>query len=159
MDNKNGLTLIELLVVMVILGILATIGFGQYKTSQIKARDAQRKGDLDNIARALEMYYNDNNAYPTSDSGLMQIDTDNDGSLEALNWGDAFETVDVIYMKILPQDPVSNYDYCYQSPDGTYFQLYAKLENTNDNDYYDYYICNTEEYYYGIHSSNTTLEI
>lgn len=159
MKNDTGLTLIELLVVMVILGILATVGFGQYKTSQIKARDAQRKGDLDNIARALEMYYNDHESYPTSNNGLMQVDTNGDGTPEPINWGDQFSTVDVIYMKKLPEDPVSDYDYCYESDaEGTYFKLYGKLENVNDDNYYETgYSCNSDEYYYGITSSNTTI--
>ncbi len=159
MKKNTGLTLIELLVVMVILGILATVGFGQYKTSQIKARDAQRKGDLDNIARALEMYYNDHESYPTSNNGLMQADIDGDDTVEPISWGSQFSTADVIYMKTLPEDPVSDYDYCYESDaDGTMFKIYAKLENINDSDYYETgYSCNGDDYYYGITSSNTTI--
>ncbi len=158
-NTKQGLTLIELLVVMMILGILATVGFGQYRTSQIKARDAQRKGDLDNTARALEMYYNDFQSYPLSSNGLMQVDTDGDGTLDNLDWGGEFSTPDVIYMKSLPEDPADDYDYCYQSTDGTYFQLYAKLENENDSDYYEIgYSCNGDnEYRYGVASSNASL--
>lgn len=159
---NTGLTLIELLVVMVIMGILATVGFGQYKTSQIKARDAQRKGDLDNIARALEMFYNDNDSYPLSsgDGKIMVASSE-------INWGGEFNKVydsqDVVYMKTLPDDPVDDYDYCYESDaNGSYFKLYAKLENTNDDDYYEPgYECGgtgaENTYYYGITSSNTSL--
>ena len=150
-SNSSGLTLIELLVVMVILGILATVGFGQYRTSQIKARDAQRKGDLDNIARALEMYYNDHESYPLSSNGKIQVE------LDVLNWGDAFDTDDVVYMKTLPSDPVSDYDYCYESDaDGSLYKLYAKLENENDDDTGDYSCNSDDDYNYGVSSSNTT---
>lgn len=158
--KNSGLTLIELLVVIVILGILATIGFGQYRTSQIKARDAQRKGDLDNIARALEMYYNDHEAYPveTDNNGLMEVDT-GDGSVDDLAWGQTLESADAVYMKTLPEDPVSDYDYCYDSDDdGTYYKLYARIENANDEDYYESgYTCGGDTYYYGIASSNESL--
>lgn len=167
-SHQSGLTLIELLVVMVIMSILATVGFGQYRTSQIKARDAQRKGDLDNIARALEMYYNDHDSYPDSDSGLLWIDSNGDGTPdENLNWGEPFDTDEVIYMKTLPADPNSSYSYCYESDSGTDYKLYAKLENENDDDYYsvdpvdpdsDGYTCNEDvEYRYGVTSSNASL--
>lgn len=150
--HSRGLTLIELLVVMVIMGILATVGFGQYRTSQIKARDAQRKGDLDNVSRALEMYYNDHESYPTSSDGKIQVGAD------VLNWGTAFDTDDVVYMKTLPSDPVSDYDYCYESDaDGSYYKLYAKLENENDDDYGSYTCNGDTTYSYGVSSSNTTL--
>jgi len=153
---KPGFTLVELLVVMAILGILATVGFGQYRTSQKKARDAQRKADLGNIARALQMHCNDSQNYPLSED-------DNGGRISVddvpLTWGeDSFSIVqgeqEIIYMKKLPEDPVSNFDYCYLSPTGSDFKIYAKLENERDSDY-GTYTCNTEEYQYGISSSNT----
>ncbi len=56
---KRGFTLIELLVVVAILGILASVGMGQFFTAQKRGRDTQRKESLASIARALEMYYND----------------------------------------------------------------------------------------------------
>jgi len=152
--KRKGFTLIELLVVMAILGILSSIGFGQYQTSQKKARDAQRKADLGNLSRALEMYYNDHRSYPLSENGKIKI-----GS-EVLEWGeDALAVKDpkgntVVYMKKLPDDPASNFDYCYQS-DGTSFRLYARLENENDPDRGNY-TCNGGKYQYGVSSSNVT---
>ncbi len=159
MKNK-GFTLLELLVVIAILAILAVVGMGQYRTSQIKARDGQRKSDLSNIARALEMYYNDFGQYPVDDDdGQMVVG----GS--PLNWGEeTFETDDAIYMKILPQDPKasndSNGDYCYMSNGGADFLLYAKLENENDKDYFEdasgnhYSTVCGNDYTYVITSSN-----
>lgn len=145
--KKAGFTLVELLVVMAILGILASIGFGQYRTSQEKARDAQRKADLDNIARALEMYYNDNQSYPSAD---------------LLSWGNPFQKEvggsTIIYMKQLPQDP-GGVDYCYFS-DGSSYRLYSILENERDSDYYEagYVVDGCEgTYYYGKASTNANL--
>jgi len=149
-QKKAGFTLVELLVTLTILGILATIGLGQYHTSQAKARDAQRKADLDNIARALEMYYNDHQSYPLSEDGKIKV-----GST-TIEWGESFEDASSIYMKKLPQDPLSDQSYCYVS-DGGYFKLYAKLENTHDAEYHSGYSCNGDDgYSYGIASANET---
>jgi len=63
--NKKGFTLIELLVVIIVLGVLAALISGNFFTSLKKGRDAKRKADLEQIQRALEMYYEDKKAYPT----------------------------------------------------------------------------------------------
>ena len=158
--NNKGFTLIELLVVMAILGILSSVAFGQYRNSQKKARDAQRKSDLDNTARALEMYYNDNKAYPLVSDGKIVVDGGE------IDWTNSFQknidTQTIVYMKRLPRDPEGSFSYCYYAPiDGSSYALYAKLENDNDNDYCVLgYICNLEadKYYYVISSSNEDVE-
>lgn len=115
--NKNGFTLIELLVVIAILGILATVGLGSFQSSQMKGRDAQRKHDLSQISKALEMYYNDEGKYTSA----LPVG------------GDTWEgTNETIYMKSVPGDPKGG-DYCYESDtNGTWYTIYAKLENTKD---------------------------
>ncbi len=116
---KHGFTLIELLVVVAILGILASVGLGQFFTAQKRGRDTQRKESLASIARALEMYYNDHKQYPAS----------------PLPWGEEFTDGKTIYMKQLPEDPADNFQYYYQQgPDGTSFKLYALLEHSEDPD-------------------------
>lgn len=160
--KDNGFTLVELLIVLAILAMLATIGFGQYSTSQTKARDAQRKADVGNIARALEMYYNDFGVFPEDDGGgLISVDKDGDGTNDDLEWGESFETDEAIYMKELPKDPHadngSEWDYCYDAADDqSSYHLYAVLENEDDSDYVDSYD-DTEcgaGYTYVIYSSN-----
>lgn len=125
-NDKRGFTLIELLIVMVILAILVSVGLGSFFSSQQKSRDAKRKADLQHIAQALEIYYNDKSEYP--------ISTGNAG-IAGQAWGDPFVDPDnpteTIYMNVLPVDP-SKAAYYYDSPDGKYFQLYARLENEND---------------------------
>ena len=147
----SGFTLIELLVAFAILALLSTIAFGQYRTSQMKARDSRRNSDISNVARALEMYYNDHQAYPQPIS---------------LNWGSEFATETVVYMKILPQDPHASegVDYCYES-DGGYYLLYTMLENNQDPNFFDQdgdgvgdYSCGgTTGYSYGVSSTNVTM--
>ena len=55
---KKGFTLLELLIVMAILAILASILLVVVKPQQIfaKARDTQRKTDLANISKAIDIY-------------------------------------------------------------------------------------------------------
>ncbi len=115
--KKSAFTLIELLIAVVIIGILAAIGLGQFYTAQIRARDAQRKDNLSSVAKALEMYYNDQGRYP-----------------DDLSWGDSLADPDepeTIYMKDLPNDPSSGAKYDYES-DGSYYKLYSIIEHGAD---------------------------
>lgn len=57
MRNK-GFTLIELLVVISIIGILATLLMANVAGVRERARDVQRKSDINQIQKALEMYKN-----------------------------------------------------------------------------------------------------
>ncbi|MGI6278509.1 MAG: type IV pilin protein [Patescibacteria group bacterium] len=115
--KKPAFTLIELLIAVVIIGILAAIGLGQFYTAQIRARDAQRKDNLSSVAKALEMYYNDQGRYP-----------------DDLSWGSPLEDAnETIYMKELPNDPSSGAKYDYDSgTDGSYYKLYSVIEHGED---------------------------
>jgi type II secretion system protein G len=116
-QTQRGFTLMELLIVIAILGILATIGLGSFRSSQIKGRDAQRKSDLSQIQKALEMYYNDYGEYPESLPAGGSAWQDTKGTL---------------YMKEVPKDP-KDFNYCYEvAPNGSWYRLYAKLENEKD---------------------------
>lgn len=64
MKNRAGFTLVELLIVIVVIAILASISVVAYNGIQARARDAQRKHDIQTIARALELYYIDHGQYP-----------------------------------------------------------------------------------------------
>ena len=139
---KRGFTLIELLVVVVILGILASVGLGQFYTAQKRGRDAQRKENLSSLKKALEMYYNDYGSYPESQEGKIKV---NDSQID---WGDEFSDGKTIYMKQLPQDPAGGLQYFYESSDGSYFKLYAFLEHSEDQDVggpYDSTDCDASE--------------
>lgn len=113
---------------IVILAVLLTLGLGNYFSSQAKSRDARRKADLQNVARALEVYYNDKGVYPVSAGNA---------GIAGQAWGDPFVDPDneneTIYMNVLPTDP-SDGAYYYTSADGRSYQLYARLENQQDGD-------------------------
>ncbi len=63
--RTRGFTLIELLVVIAIIGILSTLAIVALSSARQKARDSKRVADMNQITRALELYYNDSNSYPT----------------------------------------------------------------------------------------------
>lgn len=143
---KSGFTLVELLVVISILGILASIALVAFTSSQIKGRDAQRKSDLTQVSRALEIFYQDYQKYPPSDgansSGQIYSCPFNSVSLSgtACAWGtgafqdtDAAGSVKTIYMKVLVKDPVSSQRYFYRvDATGQKYQIFAHLENSQD---------------------------
>lgn len=64
--NSRGFTLIELLVVVAIIGILSSIVLASLNKARIKGADAARISDVQSLKTAIEMYYNDNGGYPTS---------------------------------------------------------------------------------------------
>lgn len=123
--HKKAFTLMELMIVIAILGVLTTLMTGNFLTSIKRSRDAQRKNDLSTIQRALEMYYEDNKAYPAN-VGV--------GSSAGYNtFGTAFchpNGCDTkTYMQKLPNDPVSGREYRYVSGTTSAYAIYACLEN------------------------------
>lgn len=124
-QQKTGFTFIELMLVIAIMGILAVLITGNYVTSLKRGRDARRKGDLEQIQRALEMYYEDKTAYPLtahfSFGDRFYDDSDRSGSYDA--------NKDQLYMDSVPNDPLNSQTYGYSS-DGISYTLYSCLENT-----------------------------
>ncbi|MDD4901136.1 MAG: type II secretion system protein [Patescibacteria group bacterium] len=87
LNKKNqpaGFTLIELLVVISIIGFLTTATVVMLNNSRMKARDAKRLADMKQVITALDLYFDNNNQFPTSDadgcascSGCSYYDTGN----------------------------------------------------------------------------------
>lgn len=116
----------ELIIVVAILSILTAIVFISDITGSLKkARDNNRKQDLNKLTRILDDYYNDYQKYPP-------MNTPPDGQIAGNPWGSALNP----YTTKLPRDPLfPNRWFYYQSePNGTFFVIYAQLENTGDPD-------------------------
>lgn len=159
----------ELLVVIAILGVLIVAGLGSFTSSQKKSRDVRRKNDLRQISLAMETYYNDFGAYPESDVSTNQIKGCGIDGQQLCEWGDPWKKTPAsgaptVYMIALPSDPQSGRSYYYES-DGSYFKLYASLENELDTGAginqsgYGTRICGgTYSCTYGISSTNVAIE-
>jgi general secretion pathway protein G len=137
-QKTKGFTLIELLIVIAILGILVVAGISSFNTSLRKSRDAKRKNDMRQIGIALELYANDRGRYPAKGSNGEIL-----GCIDYVTecyWGGIFKSTnsddsETIYMPLLPTDDTPSQRYYYTTDDhGTYFQVYARIENTLDSD-------------------------
>ena len=167
---RNGFTLIELLVVIAILAILVVSGIASFTSSQKKSRDIRRKNDLRQISLALESYYNDFGSFPKAD-GSGNIMGCGAGGVALCEWGKVWSNTTpspaTIYMLTLPKDvPASNSYYYTTDANGSYYRLYARIENDQDEGpgvkqapgYVGPTCGGTQACTYGISSTNTTLE-
>jgi prepilin-type N-terminal cleavage/methylation domain-containing protein len=71
-QRQSGFTIVELLIVIVIIGILATLIIVTFSGIQQKARDTQRKTDINALQSHVEAYYAQKGNYPT----LAQLNDD-----------------------------------------------------------------------------------
>ncbi len=104
---RRGFTLIELLIVIAIIGILSATVLVSLNQTRVKARDALRKSDINQVRTALELYYFDNGTYPV------------DGSATRL--GEISSALVPKYMPKIPSDPTykeTSSGYRYRSDNG-----------------------------------------
>jgi prepilin-type N-terminal cleavage/methylation domain-containing protein len=62
---SRGFTIVELLIVIVVIGILAALVIVTYNGIQSKARDTERKTDVNALSSHLEAYFAQAAKYPT----------------------------------------------------------------------------------------------
>src|SRR5262245_45720941 len=129
--TKKGFTLIELLVVIAIIGILSSIVLASLDSTRKKGRDSRRLSDVKQIQLSLELYYDQNNGFPTCISN------------GANSWSSGVtcaqqNLTNPGYISVVPADPSgTNRDYSYTpyAANGTVtpcisFHLGATLETS-----------------------------
>lgn len=114
----RGFTLVELLIALAIIAIMAALVISYFISQSSKARDAQRKSDLDRIRIAVEEYEKDHNCYPLS-------------SLVVCDPGNGLQP----YISKIPCDPTTHASYYYEPENSvcpSWYRLYSKLDYTAD---------------------------
>jgi general secretion pathway protein G len=146
----KSFTLIELLVVIAIISSLSALLVPNFMSARERARDAQRKSDLKQIQKALEMYKLDQNppAYPATN-----FFTDNEDECWTSGGAETPCPAGNIYMNKIPKDPNREDGYYFNNKGNLTYDLCACLENIADPDASDKgncdasYSCTSEKYY------------
>lgn len=157
---RRGFTIVELIITITIMGILLTLAVVNLNTTQVNARDAERKGDIEAIQLNLEDFYKTDSdrgtylgAYPNTQfnnslssikQSLRDINTDNltaPGSTDPMaTFIDATNNIQTA-AGVLPQPTIAQYVYQPIDIDGTTlctstntcrkYNLYYRLESDN----------------------------
>ena len=101
-SHQKSFTLIELLVVIAIIGILANVVLVSMGRARAKARDARRLQDIDQLVKAIQMYYIEYETYPgDADDGGVQISPkcNSDFKNDLINAG---------FLGSIPADPIDD---------------------------------------------------
>ena len=101
---KKGFTLIELLVVIAIIALLSTLSVVALNSARVKSRDARRLSDIKQIRTALEMYFDNNQTYPTVVSSST-LGGSNYACLTSSGWTTTMGCAGTVYMQKVPTDP------------------------------------------------------
>lgn len=105
---NKGFTLVELIVVITIIVMITALGMVSFAGVNRRSRDSRRVADLKKVSIALEIYRQENGAYP----------------------GDQDDLVDDGYLEILPLDPKNSINVYDLNIGAEYtYELYAHVED------------------------------
>ena len=121
--NKGGFTLIELLVVIAIIGLLSSVVLASLNSARVKARDARRLVDLNQISTALHLLADNNNgAFPTGVAKCLGVSGGTTCWAGSVSGDDTLNSSLQTYLSVVPLDPsnsnrTSGDAYLYVGPD------------------------------------------
>ncbi len=152
---RRGFSIVELIIVITVMGILLVLGVVNMRSTQSRARDDERKTDIETIALQLENYFNtgtdgwnaSTGSYPTTDlvssvqTTLRDADMKSFTAPGAASLAASFVTATnntQTTAGVTPAPTISTYVYQPLQPDGTLctgvmttcrkFNLYYMLE-------------------------------
>ena len=116
--RADGWTLIELTVVVALISVLAGLAMAGYRTAVTRAREAVLKEDLFRMRDAIDQFYADRGAYPSTLADLATY-----GYVRAIPvdpFTNSAATWQVVPAPLDPADPLATGDYDVRSgADGT----------------------------------------
>ncbi len=123
--RRSGFTIVELLIVVVVIGILAAIVTVAYTGIQSAARDSSRIATLNQLQKAIELYYVENGDYPHILHGLGY---ESSCGSQTDNWGhcDRLKTLTDALAPYAKFDPTE-----LSVPSGGFYYAYASQANDN----------------------------
>lgn len=86
-SRAYGFTLIELLVVIAIIGLLASIVLVSLNNARLKARDAKRIADINQLVKAVELYAQDHSGQCPQTDDAYSVDWSNSCPGPVVNGG------------------------------------------------------------------------
>lgn len=133
-EYQHGFSLLELLVVVSIIAVLIGLALPNFMGARERARDTRRKAELNELKKALRLYYNDYSIYPATGTGTNIVGCGTSGDAACPQAG-PFQAggaagTDTMYMKRMPQ---GTYFYT-RAASGDDFRLRMTLDNRSDTD-------------------------
>ena len=106
---SRGFTIVELLIVIVVIGILAGLVVVTYNGIQKKARDTERKTDINALHGQLEAYQAQNGKYPTMAN--VNLDTWRADNMKGLDPAALADPNNVSSQVLVDTAAANNYSY------------------------------------------------
>lgn len=107
MERHQGLTLIELMIVVVVISILASIAYPAYQDQMNKAKRAEGKAALVDLANRMEKYAYTNGGYSGANVATLMGSATTEGGYYLLQFSGT-PTATAYTLQAVPQAPFSD---------------------------------------------------
>ena len=87
----RAFTLVELMVVVVIIGIMATVVTVSVNDYLVTGKQAAARNEIAQISAALQLFYTENDRYPSNDEGLALLKKSTPAHPHGILQGDLFD--------------------------------------------------------------------